>query len=224
MGISLTKMLGWALTDVAHTGVLLNDPRIDPGSPLLTGHADLGSYRAYLEQPAPDNLRRRSRRLNTFPDTADPSQAVRWDAEYGLGRVLCVRPLAFPDWSRRNNPIDWVEEEWIRPGALARGAEPRVDMLPAAPYPFTGWMDTRDGRLLGDDVMWWVRARYDLAAKPDDLDVYAQEAGFAGHADATARVAPVVPDQVRSLIEWGGLFTGPDVWLSLRPVLYTYLS
>jgi hypothetical protein len=56
------------------------------------------------------------------------------------------------------------------------------------------------------------------------LDSLAQAAGFDSHADATSNVVPVVPEEIRDLAAFAGLFTDDTIWRQLRPLLYAYWS
>jgi hypothetical protein len=161
-----------------------------------------------------------------------PGAAVTHCGEYGDPSVLVVRPLTLLDWAHRNDPLDHAEE-----ALTGRYTQGRVQVMPWAPYPFSGsWMDARDGRGLPDSVMVWVRLASRLRDEPD-LDAQSRvgieqamvavaeaSLGFDDGRDAFDAVVPCVPGEVRALAEFGDLFTGPDVWRQLRPVIYTYWS
>lgn len=51
-----------------------------------------------------------------------------------------------------------------------------------------------------------------------------EEPLFADTATAPKRLTRLVPGEVRELALLGHLFTTPDIWTSLRPVLYTCWS
>jgi hypothetical protein len=248
VGIRVVRTLGWALTDVrVDDRGRIEDPRVNRASPVLNHEVRdaLGSYLGWLAASGHHDARFERHALADRANRADPrngrprpdpERCVVHDAEYGLPHVLLVRPAGLDDWERRDNILDWVDETWARPAATGTAAqEPRVDVLPSAPHPWSGLhLDLATGERCGQDVLHWVRARNDdRLAKADQvrpgsarrvLDAAAQEAGFADHDDAAARVVPYVPPDVRHLAEWAGLFTGPDVWRELRPALYTRWS
>jgi hypothetical protein len=56
------------------------------------------------------------------------------------------------------------------------------------------------------------------------LDKLAERADFIDHGDAIISVVPRALHGIRDLARYGQLFTNDDVWLQLRPLLYTYWS
>jgi hypothetical protein len=230
MGIRVTKFLGYGLTDVAHDdNDRLVDSRINRDSCLLNWEppsidefeawlkdnscADASLDRWYLrdrrrgEQPA----RRRERHLD---------DCLAYNPEFGLGNVLVLQPLAMHDWTRYDDPIDWVEESYLSDPPQAN----RAQVLRYGLYPYMAqYMDSRTGeRLPNDQTMTWVRSLtsdfYDLY----DQDEMARGLGFDDHAQALELIAPNVPAEIRDIARFCELFTIDDVWKQLRPMLYVY--
>ena len=171
---------------------------------------------------APDAQRDRMR--------LEPGRAAVYEAEYGDPNVLLLRPVSCPDWFRREDTLDYAIE-----ATSARAGQNYATVLPHAPYPFSGlFMDAATGARLPDKVMTWVRLQSRLREEPDlDHAVRARigrameiiavaELGFKDGADAVERIVPCVPGEVRALAQFGDLFTSDDVWLQLRPALYTF--
>lgn len=232
MGIRLHKVIGYGLTDVVtKDGTVLDDPRIDADSPFVGGVRPDGhlSYLDWLKSTPHDEddfgLLFEIQALESGQDYGPEQYAVTWAPEYGMENVLVVRPLTERTWDRSDNPIDYAEHN-------VTGLEPdnRVHVLRGGLYPYDGlWMDSRTGeQIMGPDrpLHTWntVRRAEDSGweDRPRILDHLAAQMGFTDHAEAERCVVPLVPDSVRRLCEWGGLFTGPDVWLQLRPLLYVY--
>jgi hypothetical protein len=148
--------------------------------------------------------------------------------------VLLLKPLTFRDWHRSDSTIDYIEETYLCPS----GQEPvsnRVTVLEHGIYPFNGlYMDKRTGEKLKHEAIWWIQAcssTREAERKGEEpplteahLDPLAKAVGFANAADARENIAPVVPDEIRDLAEFGELFTSPDVANQLRPLLYVYWS
>lgn len=213
MGDEVNKMAGWALsgllTDPDGTVV---DPRVNLGSPLLTGTARLSDFQATLS--GVDAV------THADPKLADdePVRSVVLDRE-----VLVVRPVWLPAWRRVGDHLDHAGEL----GTTQGGA--RLEYLPSAMWPYSNlFMDSFTGAELGDGVEAFVRAtRSDTLNELGDAardDLARATTGFGSFAEACRRVVPGVPSAVRALAAWGQLFTDPDVVHQLRPALYTWWS
>lgn len=231
MGIRVKKMLGYGLTNVkVKDKYTLDDPRINAQSPLLR-HEDVPSVGSYLKWVRnqqdrdyghdPWILHERDRRR--FGELDD---CVRWEPEYGLANVLCIRPLSCPDWYRSDDIMDYIEETALK----AESAKmERVRRLQVGIYPWSGsYMDWRTGTRIGSEVMTWVRIRNSPGARTPEgrqaLEICAQALGYKDHAQAVRYIVPVVPGEIRAIAEFGNLFTSPEVILQLRPMLYVYWS
>lgn len=232
MGIRVHKMIGWGLTDVVHMDFHPNDPRINPDSPLLRYEATLEQYLAYLERRKgqdPDySLRLELSTLTRAekPNPFEPQRAFAYDGEYGLPWVLCMRPVWMPDWSRYDNIIDWVEETHIKNPKGENGLD-HIQVLPHPIYPFNGiYMDDRSGeRITANGLMNFIRLKDHLGQlQKHDQDNLARELTGMGWDEATEHVVPMVPWEIRRLADCFDLFTGPDVWMQLRPMMYVYWS
>lgn len=230
MGIRIHKVMGWGLTDVQRDDDgHLADPRINSDSFLLDlDHEQPASLAAY-ERYA------RSRKVENDPRTwflplspglrdSEPADAVVYKFESADDHVLVVRPVGFRNWFRFDDIMDWVEETYLRRDDNdADPLESRVEVLPHGPYPFNGsYMRADTGERLPDTVMPWIRAASSRLTPSVMRDLRAQEAGFVDHDDACNLVVPEVPFDIRVLSDYGDLFTSDDVWLQLRPVLYTF--
>ncbi len=228
MGIRVHKMCGYALTDVVE-----DDPRINWESRVfkydMEGEAALESYLRFVqgkEGVSLDGMMVRERRKNgkKLPEV---QQAFEWGTgDGGLESVLCIRPVMSEDWYRHDDTIDWLEETYG-----GRNQEDRVELLPHGIFPYSGtYMDSRVGDRLPGDVMDWIRiwtnlddaGKTELVSKGEHvLDEMCERFGMT-HQQAERYVVPFVPDDIRWLAEWAEVFTGPDVWRQLRPVVYAW--
>lgn len=232
MGIRIHKMIGYGLIDVRCTDGRITDPRINTSSRLFRAeNSVLPEYLEYVE--------RAEEAKEEFGDGWAEAQMLRnqmesvggfnwpsfWDSEFGDPSVLLLRPVAFPEWHRYDNPIDYSEEI-----ALHRATGSRVRLLPAGIYPFTGClMDARTGRDFEQrmaNTFRQVLSRREAGNKDREkfLKLAAKALGFDSIAEAERCVVPTVPGDIRRLAAWGELFTSPDGWKDLRPLLYVYWS
>ncbi len=147
-----------------------------------------------------------------------------YSPEYGLPNVMVFKPLSMHDWSRLDDPIDFVQETYLQ-------AEPQihhVSVFPHALHPWSGaYMNARTGERLPRQAVTAVRTQNAIRAGhqppfPERMDPLARELGFEDWDDLDANLAPLVPIDIRYLTEFLGVFTDPDVWKQLRPMLYTY--
>jgi hypothetical protein len=234
--------MGYGLIDVTHEGCQLTDPRINANSFLLdrsrertaeVGYGEWLAERYPFDPKAADIdheiLEAEMERQMLEGRADDAYETVAWQGEYGLPNVLVVRPAGSPEWHRYNSPIDY-EEEAIR-GLFT---DYRVERIVGGIHPYEGiYMDARTGeQIIGeqaDRVRGWrriinARRKVSGADRADLLNRVARAMGFKDHAEAERYVVPLVPGEIRRLCEWGELFTWPDVWMQLRPVLYTYYA
>jgi hypothetical protein len=235
MGIHVHKAIGYGLTDMAYKDYRITDPRINTGSFLLGGREvpPVEDYIAFVERTTSEGdfeARLEAGMLREYEGAdVDSQELCIWKAEYGLPEVLLLRPFGCARWFRRDDPID-VEEEAIRGTTM----EYRVERTVGNIHPYDGiYMDVRTGeRFVGDQatrVRAWRRVinapvgeKLTEEGRADLLDKIAKVIGYKDHAEAEQLIAPLVPDEVRRICEWGELFTSPDVWRQLRPILYTY--
>lgn len=224
MGIRIHKVLGYGLTDVATEDGAVVDPRINTQSPLLDWERKpTEDYRDFVDRLAAggDEDAQLEAALFTMaePEGGGAGNLCTWNGEYGLPNVLVVRPVGFPGWSRTDDVIDYEEETLLHPGC-----EPRIGSLKGI-YPFNGlYMNARTGaRCEATLARTWHRFdRIDSAASAGIVGRLAERLGFHDAEDARRNLVPVVPGEVRRACEWGNLFTRPDVWRQLRPMLYVY--
>lgn len=232
MGIRIHKMIGYGLTDVRCADGRITDPRINASSRLFeTENSILPEYLEYVEGT--------NEAKEEFGDAALEAQMLRehmepvagfnwpffWDSEFGDPSVLLLRPVAFPEWHRYDNAIDYAEET-----AVHSPNRPRVERLPIGIYPFTGClMDARTGldfeqRIANTFRQILFRRDRGNADREKFLKLAAKALGFDSVAEAERCVVPTVPGDIRRLAAWGELFTQPDGWKDLRPLLYVYWS
>jgi hypothetical protein len=222
MGLKVHKFAGYGLTDLKP-----KDERVNWDSPLLT-EPDLIPAEDYYQwlttqQPPAHSMDwMMSHEGDLYGCIASPG-------DYMLPNVLALRPVSCYDWHRRDDTIDWLTESRPRDGS--EGQRPWVQVFDDGIYPFGGlFMDAADGVNLPLNIIGWVQWRNELRpdADPEEvarvMDVIARRYGYRSHAQALERIVPRVPREVRDLAEFGHLFTRPEVWRQLRPLLYTWWS
>lgn len=240
MGIRVHKMLGYGLADL-EPGERPRDGRADPrinweASIVLWEGTSGQEYFRWLEHRRIQDkrdfrfsldwayLKHDQGALGT-----DLRDCVAYEPEFGLPEVLVIRPLSYSDWFRSDDTLDYMAETYPwRP----QSQKSRVEVYEHGIFPFNGsYMDKRTGERVDQKVMYWIRARSDIQQVPGGtvgerlsvLDALAQEfTPFSTHAEADENIVPLVPEEIRDLAEFGGVFTVPDVSLQLRPMLYTY--
>lgn len=239
MGIRINKFLGYGLTDVQVVDYQIADPRFSSKSWVFTGEDEpsLNDYFDWLQHERGDVRDIGHITLDTMAarhrDKWDNElrrrwirHAFAWTPEYGLSNVFAMQPVSETRWSRHDDTIDYTEETWLRPPEEQQMA--RVQVIPGCLYPHMGYMDKRTGDRFSDEKIYpWVRFnnRDRKEDKPDDSAVeeaLAQIAGLESHTQALEVVRPVVPQEIRDLAEFSGIFTDPLTWRELQPMLYVY--
>lgn len=251
MGIRVHKMIGYGLVDIKVDGYTCIDPRINMQG-IITNWEDpfesAQSYFDYLQsiEAAEKHKPARERKFLAHLDMSilrtaskvseerlrlyDPKSAVVWKPEYGMASVLCIRPVASLDWLRYDEMIDWCEETEFSPGGKSQ--RNWMKFLQGGIFPFNGrYMDSRDGSSLPmDAALEYVRMTHyadqwgvtDSELRDQARDLLVKRLPFDSLEECEAHFAPYVPQEIRSLCEWGNAFTDPNVVFQLRPMMYVY--
>lgn len=233
MGIRIHKFLGYGLTDVENDGYWPTDPRINAKvlSDLMWDQSSK-EYIEWLDQKYTDaDIVRGEWNLDRFivRDYGEEklkdfsfSDCFAYQGEYGMPNVLVLKPLSMNDWSRFDDAIDYMAETHLY-SSLTDPQANRIDSFGLhGLYPWSSiYMDARTGDRLQDGIL-WVRLFWDPPPPDGAKLAVAKHLGFENVEEAEANITPVVPVEVRDVAEFAGLFTSDDVWLQLKPMLYTY--
>lgn len=237
MGIRLSKKLGWGLTDLQCDELgRVADPRVNPAA-LDQGTRDVGpQYLEHLKALRDQEPENSDAWFDVMLTIGMTEEAVKSDGhlpwpvvrpfEGGLRNVLLVQPVGY-NWSRYDDPIDVAEENALHPDTLGG----RIVPMEYGIYPFEGlYMDSRTGRRLDSTVKRLID-RLTTRWTEENADAFRSAAehmakvlGFKNTDEALEYIAPIVPPDIRYVDSWLGLFTGPEVLLQLRPMLYAYWS
>lgn len=235
MGARIHKKIGWGLTGLAHDDQgRLTDPRVNAEA-LTDRPGEVGpEYLMYLEglrDAAPEGSDEAfdiTLEIATVTKTRKHVRHTPWPLvhkpQVGRPDVLLVQPIGFPDWSRYDDPIDHAEEV----ATHEKPMEPRVVPIPHGIHPFDGrHMHARTGVRLNAAGVSTFRAlgrseALEEAGRVALLDQVAGDLGFVDRTDAERHIVPWVPGNVRRVCAWTGVFTDPDTWRDLRPLLYVY--
>lgn len=235
MGIRIHKFLGYGLTDVRTSGYKLADDRFNPDSPVFKYEfPELQEYLEWLEHNVAEDeidldrmfvneVLKGERKARYLDDT------FAFNTEFGKSNVMAFQPLMTSDWSRYDDTIDWIEESEVR-----TGQRNKVVRLRHGIYPWNGlYMDARTGERLPHEIMNWIRLQSRVRDQkrkgkdlpiPTALDEAAKQAGLKDNDEAEAVVAPVIPNDIRNIVNFLKVFKDPNGYLTLRPLLYTYWS
>lgn len=234
MSLRIRKVLGYALTDVVPS-----DPRINWDSRLLhpDGALTFGDYVRHLEASGPfedadleylDMVRAELERVRGYR----LGECAVHSFDYGLPSVMVVVPPSYSGtWIQDDNIFDYVEAHLGDGPSL----EPTLHDVPGID-PYDGrWMDKATGHELNHNYVTGFRRALELNNDTAQRDIAARRISISGRprpeeplfrdaAEAAKRLARLVPGEVRELTQFGALFAAPDIWKTLRPVLYTYWS
>lgn len=226
----LYKMMGYGLTDIqTDDRGRITDPRINPASILLDyDREEEATVRNYVASTL-DDKESLERVLGGWsyghldPESTDPFECVDHLNETGLEGTLIMRPVGYTDWSRRGNLLDSYIDH-------ANGySGDHLEMLSGGIHPYANnFMDTStfqklDWYTIGD----WIRA-VNGKKETNELERIAYKTatdlgfGDIGHEALLKRIAPMPPESIINLAEFGQLFTTPDVVFSLRPMIVTF--
>lgn len=236
MGNRIYKQLGWGLADLQEDERgYTDDSRIN--SEALLHRMELGpEYLEHIknlcemEEEASGNWFDLKMISTMIEEDLKKDGMVRWPITHSgepcQGKVLLIQPPGFNRWTQYNNAIDNAEES-----LRSDWGNPRTTLFQHGIFPFVDlYMDSRTGRHLDTKI---VAAMKNCIDHPIDKDTkkrlsradrLAQFLGFENLEEANQHVAPRVPPDIRYFCDWANLFTGPDIWLQLRPMLYVHWS
>lgn len=241
MGIRVTKVLGYGLTDVKTRKWKIADGRINTKSPLLNWDSPvkLDDYIDWLEAKYDENKieggfnidrwyvkesREEGFKWHDKTGVATPNELVHHGTEYMEKNILLVRPLFCNDWERYDNIIDYIEENH-KYRDTDTGAVNWYREIPEGIYPWSGsFMHAKTGEPIKNGIDLWRYLTWPSFKNLVILDDIAESYGFVDEADIRENFVATVPEAVKDLCEWGKLFKDPDAWKQLRPMIYTYWS
>jgi len=241
MGIRVTKVLGYGLTDVKIRKYNIADGRINTKSPLLdySSKKTLDDYIDWLNTKQQQDQEKFYFNMDGYLFKEREEEGFKWNdrtgafspqdlchhgIEYMMKNVLLIRPLSCKDWNRHDDIMDYIEETSFKDVGDTDYSANWVKEIPGGIFPYSGsFMDARTGERVKDGITLY---RYLTWPSYSSYlrDEACQEYGFNDIADAYKNLVPIVPDEVRDLCEWGKLFIDDDVWKQLRPLLYCYWS
>ena len=233
MGVRVHKIMGYGLTDVKTREYRIADGRINRNSKLFNGYdLEIGDYISYLESKFDkSNFDTYSLDLSILSskDTKENNrkysmrEGLFWNGEYGMKNVLVLKPICCDDWYRYDDSIDYVEETY-KWSSDKDAQSNHVRVLKYGLYPWSGtFMNAKEGERVREGID-FIHAKRPNLRPFYNVDELAQKLGFENEADADLNLVPLVPYEIRSLAEYGNLFTNDEVWRQLRPMIYTYWS
>jgi hypothetical protein len=242
-------MLGYGLSDL--TPEDRSDPRINWDAQMFDYSVSTDDYKAWMKARIPEDEDERIKIFDTLPsldlwwanDQTDKHEGRRnrtiddtwaYDPEFGCKEVILFQPISCHDWRRYDDMLDWIEETYF-----CRAESSQLDHwepIPHGIYPWNAtYMDIRTGERIKDRhglLMSLVRVQSHLCeeGKEDEptggaWDNIARELGLADTYEETMKlVAPFVPQEVRWLCEFLGVFNDPATVNQLRPMIYVWWS
>jgi hypothetical protein len=246
MSLRLNKAIGYALTDLVP-----DDPRINHASPLLNWPQleeenddfvtpNFEGYIAWLKEAADAGTggfgtNMEATLLQIMIDkargTAKLTDAVVHQQESGPDVLLLIPPIYINTWLRRDDSIDYAEAR-LQPG---KGLDNKLTPVDVGFGAYSSSFMDVDGTDHSATAAFFKQVA-EAGMPTDELDRIAQDIRpmdwrfddtrqmYTNAAEASARLVPTVPSDLRRLAEYGQLFTSSDVWKQLRPVIYTYWS
>lgn len=223
MGIRITKVMGYGLTDLKVRKGKIVDSRINPEGmmfnksystegfskwcaekyeSLKAGETLNGKIDFYLEMEA-IKKHQKTRLLET----------VQCQTEFN-SKILCITPISSLDqWYRHDDTIDYYEA-----GTKIRN---KVKLLKHGIFPYDCLYMHRETK---------SPIQYELAAAFHRLEpefkkertLMAKLMGFKSQRDCEQNLALKVPSPIHMLCEYGKMFTDSDTVYRLKPMIYTF--
>lgn len=249
MGIRLHKVIGYGLADLKVEKKKIADPRVTDThvtNDNLHEDEDKSSITAYgkwlkkhveagVEDPENEDLDHierwiaRTKKSERYTDDwygtvvkSFPEVDNSWWSE----GVICITPLTYrKEWQHYDDSIDYALNQERSVKSRGHGTEQSVRVLRLNPFPFEGrYRDLRTGEELESFKAGRIHS---LARRGEtsEADTAANHLfGFENYADFDANTNILVPESVRTLAAWMDLFTDPNQWMRLKPMILTYWS
>lgn len=227
MGIRIHKVIGYGLTDIKCKQNNIVDPRINPEGFLCADWETkeekwtLKKFREWLESKRSSLVSENDKFILNWACTnveqsieknrKDPYDYLIHGTEYLMPKVFCAYPVGHDDWHRSDNIIDYVE--------VKRSAN-SVKKLKNPIYPYIDFWDNRTGKMVdAGQACWFMR---DINAKREPCIENIEQMGFMNKQECLAHLKPMVPLEIRYLLEYCEVFTKPEFVFQMEPILYIY--
>jgi len=142
-------------------------------------------------------------------------------SEFGLPKVLCIRPVREEDWYRHDDIIDWLEHKGI--------AANKVKIIPQGIYPYDScYHNIETGESVKSDfvMLFNTYKNKKTSHTPEHINMVltniSKNAGFESIADFQSKVKVKVPIGIQMLCEYCRVFNDPSTIKTLKPMIYTY--
>lgn len=235
MGTRIHKALGYGLTDVETKEHRIVDDRFNSFSVInfedceyaeerwtFQGYAEwLQKHESTMEEKDFDRfmLHLEIKQINEEKSRNYLDRCFIHMTEFLDPKVLCCIPASsINDWYRFDSTLDYYEER------KRDSLEPRVEVMDDPIYPYLNYWDCRDGRKIDAEFSFAFRRLINSGYKFDDgTDKLAQICGFEDSQDCLDHMKPIVPCNLRWLLEYSKIFKDTDsTILEFRPMIYTY--
>lgn len=248
MTIKINKVLGYGITGMSHNATdhyITDDPDINITA--LTSQEHIAAH----DDPT-EWLRFYRKQRHHYSDVShqgimmDINRSIMMDGmlengvlpDYGFyehiiyegelgdpGTLVLVPPGNLNTWVRHNDSLDYHEAKLRQPHdmtehviELSRGIEPWVAYMRTDTGETLSYADLQFFHLFESELSNEERANVTLA-----LQKLAERFNWTGEPKEFLKViVPEVPHEIKLLAEWTGIFTSPDAWKRLRPMIYTY--
>lgn len=131
MGVRLNKCVGYGFLDIVE-----NDPRINWEQFEYAREATYKDFNSYFQMVKSRKdieviIHMSSTKSEDFNYNALMSQFVEYDSEFGFENVMLFNHIDYPQWSRRDDSIDYYDH-------MISNKEPtsRIVTIPGGIYPF----------------------------------------------------------------------------------------
>lgn len=241
MGIRIHKFAGYGLSDVKNKSGRIDDPRVNADAPILDLESEempnAEGYYEFLKAKVEEQKKTSDFRMFNsdfyFLDNLSSFRDAPWlencihngDSKTQTEGLLILQPISMSrQWSRNDDDLDYLE-------AVDSGNIENLKTKIIKPSTAIGgsaglWMDETGERLSTERAHFWNMIQKETFENFDPEDssgnVLAKAAGFKNWEEGYNSVAPYVPEEVRLLAEYTGIFTTPDVVLELRPIYCSY--
>jgi hypothetical protein len=240
MSDRITKVMGYAITDLKTKNGEIIDPRINLESPFANGNygkkgiARLTGedYFKWLESNYQDSKEKSTHYLgNDYYYMANSDRGVEtkledsiiFNSDLGLSKVFMITPVSMQkEWYRHDDAIDF-EEYFIAHKRETFDMQAYIKPITSGNiFPYSGWINAKTKENIKHDDLGIYKYMLSEKVDPERLNSMAQAMGFANKEEVDQYLKPSPPEDLITFLEFGNLLTSPEYVYDFKPAIYTY--
>lgn len=240
MSDRITKVMGYAITDLKTKKGEIVDPRINLESPFANGNYGRKGipsltgvdYFNWLKSKYHNSKEKSTYYLGNdyyHMNNSDKGtktlleNSIVFSSDLGLPKVFMITPVSMQkEWRRHDDPIDF-EEYFIAHKRETFDMQAYIKPITSGNiFPYSGWVNAKTKKYVKHDDLGIYKYMLSEKVAPERLNIFAQEMGFENKEEVDKYLKPNPPEDLVTFLEFGNLLTSPEYVYDFKPAIYTY--